>query len=641
MPRILYALSAVILLFAGTLNSKAQDDLGLYPECHCLYMQADEAVGKSSFDSLSREFHKLAIAKGDKNSILQYHLLELRHLCMGSSKEQVLEAMEQLKEKALEMGELKYFFNAYTRTAMYMEDVEHDETAVLELLLEMLSEATKYNSEYGFYEGHRYLALICWKQGDFINARRHALKAYGIYSETKDPIIKNETIIVRTLTELSETYKADNDSSLLFLEEARKVAAIGVDSLRCNYCEARYWAKKNDLAKYAFFRDKVREDDRSYTRYYPQGDLMFGATEAAAAGNWETFHSNVEQFDNILDLKYFAELASLYGNVGELSQLEERIIRTIFKAHSSNQSDAIARLAASMGNMELSHSLDATKHKLAMSNRLIIASLSAFLILLILFMVVYIHKRHNEDREKQKLITKLQKSRDEADKANRMKTTFVQNMSHEIRTPLNALVGFAQLLSLPDGSLTPEEKEEYGDIVTNSGEVLTGLIDDILNMADIETGNYKIRISRFKPASVCAFALRIVEGRVSADVKLVFENRVSEDLSVNSDMLRVQQILTNFLTNAIKNTESGTITIGCTTEEAPGYVSFYVADTGVGVPPEKADVIFDRYVKLDNFKPGTGLGLSICRILASKLQGLVYLDRNYSPGARFVLNIPL
>ena len=171
--------------------------------------------------------------------------------------------------------------------------------------------------------------------------------------------------------------------------------------------------------------------------------------------------------------------------------------------------------------------------------------------------------------------------------------------------------------------------------------MLTGLIDDILNMADIETGNYKIRLSRFKPASVCAFALRIVEGRVSADVKLVFENRVSEDLSVNSDMLRVQQILTNFLTNAIKNTESGTITIGCTTEEAPGYVSFYVADTGVGVPPEKADVIFDRYVKLDNFKPGTGLGLSICRILASKLQGLVYLDRNYSPGARFVLNIPL
>ena len=193
MPRILYVLTTFFLLFAGSLSLQAQDDLGLYPECHCLYMQADEAVGKSSFDSLSREFHKLAIAKGDKNSILQYHLLELRHLCMGSSKEQVLEAMEQLKEKALEMGELKYFFNAYTRTAMYMEDVEHDETAVLELLLEMLSEATKYNSEYGFYEGHRYLALICWKQGDFINARRHALKAYGIYSETKDPIINHHS----------------------------------------------------------------------------------------------------------------------------------------------------------------------------------------------------------------------------------------------------------------------------------------------------------------------------------------------------------------------------------------------------------------------------------------------------------------
>lgn len=150
--------------------------------------------------------------------------------------------------------------------------------------------------------------------------------------------------------------------------------------------------------------------------------------------------------------------------------------------------------------------------------------------------------------------------RDEADKANKLKTTFVQNMSHEIRTPLNALVGFAQLLSLPDGTLTPEEKEEFSEVVSNSSTVLIGLIDDILNMSDIETGNYKISISPFNPVSACEFALKIVEGRVRPSTKLVFENKLGGELEINSDIMRVQQILTNFLTNAINLSFSNSYT---------------------------------------------------------------------------------
>ena len=148
-------------------------------------------------------------------------------------------------------------------------------------------------------------------------------------------------------------------------------------------------------------------------------------------------------------------------------------------------------------------------------------------------------------------------------------------------------------------------------------------------------------MNTLKPASACNFAMRIVEGRIKPEIKLVFDNKVPDNLVIKSDILRIQQILTNFLTNAIKNTEKGSITLGCTTEETPGFVSFYVADTGIGVPPDKAEEIFGRYVKLDSFKPGTGLGLCICRSLAEKLGGKVYLDREYSPGARFVLDIPV
>ena len=204
-----------------------------------MYELVDEAVGKSAFDSLNTRFHQLAIEHGDKNAELQYYLLQLRHLCRGSSKGQVLEAMENLKDKALKDGELKYYFNAYTRAAMYMTDIENDEKAVMSLIEKMLVDAQNYGSEYGFYEGNRYMALIYWQKGDYINSRKYALEAYRIYSQTKDPVIQEETVIIRSLLELSETYTADNDSARLFLDEARKVAAVAVDTFRCNYHESR------------------------------------------------------------------------------------------------------------------------------------------------------------------------------------------------------------------------------------------------------------------------------------------------------------------------------------------------------------------------------------------------------------------
>ena len=307
----------------------------------------------------------------------------------------------------------------------------------------------------------------------------------------------------------------------------------------------------------------------------------------------------------------------------------------------SSHSSDVSELAALMGNKELSYSLNAAEKKLDRSNKLAILALSSFLVLLIIIMILYIIEKRKEDAEKENLIKKLKKSKDEADKANRLKTNFVQNMSHEIRTPLNSLVGFAQLLSLPDGTLTPEEKDEYAKVVSNSSDVLIGLIDDILNLADIENGNYKIKISSFNPASAIGYAVKLVEERVPAGIELHTKINVPGDLVVKSDSLRIQQILTNFLTNAIKNTEKGFINIGCTTEENPGFVSFYVEDSGIGIPPEKVDTIFERYVKLDTFKQGAGLGLSICRALAEKLGGRVYLDPNWSPGARFVLDVPM
>lgn len=220
--------------------------------------------------------------------------------------------------------------------------------------------------------------------------------------------------------------------------------------------------------------------------------------------------------------------------------------------------------------------------------------------------------------------------------ANEAKTRFLHNMSHEIRTPLNAMFGFAQLLGMPDGCCTPEEKEQYNAYIYNSYRMLEMLISDIMDVADSEHGNYRIEIDDVRVNEICRSAIQSVEFRVPAGVRLYFTTDAQEDLIVKSDGRRIQQVLINYLTNACKNTHQGEIHLHCSLTEHPGKIAFSVTDTGTGVPKEKADLIFNRFTKLNQFVQGSGLGLNICQTIADKLHGDVFLDTSYTGGARFV-----
>lgn len=223
--------------------------------------------------------------------------------------------------------------------------------------------------------------------------------------------------------------------------------------------------------------------------------------------------------------------------------------------------------------------------------------------------------------------------------ANKAKTMFLQNMSHEIRTPLNAMFGFAQLLGLPDGSWTEEEKAVYNRYIYNSYNMLEMLIGDIIDTADSEHGNYRIEIGEVSVNSICRNALMLLEYRTPADVNMYFTSDLSDDDVIRSDGRRIQQVLINYLSNACKHTLQGEIHLHCSTCETPGKLTFSVTDTGEGVPPEKASVIFNRFTKLNQFIQGSGLGLNICQTIAGKLGGEVYLDTSYTGGARFVFII--
>ena len=239
-----------------------------------------------------------------------------------------------------------------------------------------------------------------------------------------------------------------------------------------------------------------------------------------------------------------------------------------------------------------------------------------------------------------KSMRSLRKARNMAENANNLKTAFIQNMSHEVRTPLNSIIGFSQLLCLPDDSVTEEEKSEYLSYVMNNSQLLTVMVNDMLGIAEMENGNYVTHKAPTNLNEMARQAIKAVEYRVPPGVEIVRVFSLEEDARYITDGMRVQQILINFLTNACKHTTSGKIVFGSSLMENPGYITFYVADTGPGVPADKAESIFDRFVKLDSHKQGAGLGLSICRMVAKNLDGKVWLDTSYTEGARFILAIP-
>lgn len=273
----------------------------------------------------------------------------------------------------------------------------------------------------------------------------------------------------------------------------------------------------------------------------------------------------------------------------------------------------------------------------------ILIIISIIVVAILLIRRLSMIKTGNENiQDMNKQIASLTQELEEARQESKLKDVYLHNLCHEIRNPLNAVVGFAQLVSLPDDVVSQKEKEEYSDYITQNSSLLMLVVDDILNISDIKNGNYKISKAPAPLNNIGVSVIASVKYRVTDKVKLSFTSDFDDSFMLVTDVRRVQQILINFLTNAIKHTSEGSIVLHCSRDENPGMVTFSVTDTGEGVPSEQADKIFDRFTKLNDFVEGTGLGLNICKTLAERLKGKVYLDKTYSEkGARFVFAHPI
>ena len=226
-------------------------------------------------------------------------------------------------------------------------------------------------------------------------------------------------------------------------------------------------------------------------------------------------------------------------------------------------------------------------------------------------------------------------ARDKAEELDRLKSAFLANMSHEIRTPLNAIVGFSSLLTETEDM---KDRKQYMAIVQENTELLLQLISDILDLSKMESGAFEFVKSDTDVNLLCSEIIRSLRMKVPAGVELVFEECLP-GCHVWADKNRLNQVISNFINNALKFTFSGSITLGYY-RQTDGYLRFYVRDTGMGIPKNKIKKVFDRFVKLNSFVHGTGLGLSICKSLVEQMGGTIGVESEEGEGSCFWFTYP-
>ena len=228
----------------------------------------------------------------------------------------------------------------------------------------------------------------------------------------------------------------------------------------------------------------------------------------------------------------------------------------------------------------------------------------------------------------------LVKARDKAEASDRLKSAFLANMSHEIRIPLNAIVGFSSLLTSTENAA---EKELYNSLIGHNNKLLLNLINDVIDLSKIESGYLELRpdwvnLTELLDESVAEYAHQVPSG-----VELL-TNYPAHDSLVELDKLRIKQILSNFLSNALKNTTTGHVEVFYEVDHQS--VRIGVKDTGRGIPQNMLEKIFERFEKLDSFAQGAGLGLPICKLIVEKMNGRILVDSQLGIGTTFIIELP-
>ena len=638
----------LIFLLAAVGQLQAQNNIyEINDECYSYYTRAEILVGKPGFNEVNDSLLIVAKRVGDTKAQTIHYVEKVKNLTKlgripgsGVTDEDVEDAAKELMKVADETGYSQYYFFAYNLLATYYYNrgLIIKSTAVAD---EMQRVAIERNNAYGRWMSLRFMVSLYLNMNDYKNVQKFALTAIDVYHNSDDPVLKKQSVS-RLYFDLSDVYPVNSDSMRLFVSKGVESAKVHMDSLRANYYLAVLAALDRDYGNYRKYRDYCMKDPQ-ITIIGASVPVTIEAMDAVFKGApIDTLLEISSRIQTFRGMKFIANVTESFGYEHTAFELEKRIVRSMQDKLSNLNHDRITELTSTMEYRKISHDLRESSERVKrMTIWMSVLTAAVFAIIATFLFIELLASRKRRIKD-EKMIADLTEANEKVRLADAAKTRFVQNMSHEVRTPLNAIVGFSQLLSLPDGSFPEEEKEEFAGHIVNNTKMLTMLLDDILNASAMDSGKYRIVIEDAEMNFMAQAAISSSEHRLQPGVSLTYEPCQEEPFHFQADSRRVQQILINLITNACKHTSKGSIVVRSSLTEHPGMVTYSVTDTGPGVPVEKAEAIFDRFTKLNEFVQGTGLGLSICRDISTRMGAKVYLDTTYTEGgARFIFEVPV
>lgn len=548
---------------------------------------------------------------------------------------QFLNTAEELKNIYSERGEKDKFYRIWINEICYLAENYQIYKGLYETN-EMQNDALRDKNYYGLAQSYYALGFLYGKRGNQSLALQNYKKALSIFNR----YVKNANTS-EVYWQIANLYIDDSP------QEAARQTKLSIQFAGNKVYDLCYGYAMECLVSlhlddekgfnhyYNLFVNTSKKDKTfpavSYKYYFVSIDRFFKHDYAGALAAADS----IEIVEDRAEIRYL--LCTKIGDPVKTLQAYKRLIEV---------KDSISAIVNGEDFLAMSRDADSVKIKKVQgemkSNLYLIITLGViflFLFVIISFMY-YGHIKHKELDRMNRKNKELRKAWEKAEESDRLKEDFIRNISHEIRTPLNAISGFSQIITNSDMNLDNDARKEMSRRINENSLQLAGIIDNMLELSLVESN----RDTPQKDKILCRefFNKIIVDMKPFAKdtVQISYSSCFSDHFEIYANKVLLTKVMQKLLDNACKFTEKGNIRIYCSYNNDKTNYIITVTDSGTVIPRDKAEFIFEKFVKLNDFLPGAGIGLTSCRSLVMRMGGTVILDTTYTDGNRFIVSLP-
>ena len=569
-----------------------------------------------------------AVAKDDLEIVkLQAEMLRL---ISTDERDHFLEVTEELKRECLKQGNERLFFTAWSNQATY-EATHLDYKRAEEIAEEITEYASEQNSYWGHYTALHTKAVISLQRQDYKEAEARFTMAVNF----RHKYFPNESA-GDDLQELMKiaNHRKDQKAGLMY---ARQILAepnvAPIHKGRALYRISQFAFNKNNKVLYDSIYDVLKE--------LKETDGI-GTIEPVVEVNHlilnEKYNEALRLCDDLSPEMRAERRAVIFHRMGKDALAYEEMAK--YKKISDSivlvsHGNVVASCYVQMNNDRMMLEQKLLERENANLRRMIVYVVVGFIILAL---ILVLGQRHLRIRRLEKENARLEKERQQAQKAFDMKNEFITNITNELRAPLNPIEGFSDILGTKEYNLQPEEREQLSAMIKDSSKAITKLIDEMAELSFYESKkslpiNYTLSPNHLGRYMVDSFRAHCKPG-----VRMFFESGLPDDYEVQTNEEAIKALLKHLIENAIQYTDEGVITVAV--GEYEGNVRTSVTDTGRGIPEERRPHVFETFREMESSHQLQGLGLPVCKTIVSLLGGKIWLDENYTEGSRFIFEMP-